>query len=249
MGYNKFIKSGDQLELYEYEKECFNRGRPRGYKVDFDRENLARGGDSSLFQTKLAKRRDNAKRSGLAFKRLVLSNITPGETPLLITFTFKENRKSVVESARFFKLFIQRLRGAYGSGFRYVAVPEFQKRGAVHYHALFWGLPEGLVIRERKTREIASIWREGFVDIIKTDNSPKLSTYLAKYMVKAICDERLFYHKAYFASRNIFRPIISAGFPKWWVEEEFELSTARLDIVKEYSTLWLGRGIYKKYSL
>lgn len=241
MGYNKFILSGKELELYEYEKQCFNRGRPRGYKVNFNRENLGDSGDSAFQQRKFARRKDNASRASMAFKRLVQSNLGTGENPVFCTLTFKENRTDLSECAGFFKLFVLRMRYTFGKDFRYVAVPEFQKRGAVHYHALFWGLPESIVVRERQDRKIAELWGQGFIDLMETDGSGKLATYLAKYMVKAISDIRLLFHKAYFASRNVFRPVVSAGFPMWWFDEEF-LPDAQIKFVKEYETSWLGRA-------
>lgn len=248
MSYNKYILSGKELELYEYEKQCFNRGRPRGYKVNFDRENLGDSGNDTFQQRKFARRKDNAGRSSMAFKRLVQSNLRSGENPVFCTLTFKENRTDVSECAEFFHLFVKRMRYTFGKDFRYVAVPEFQKRGAVHYHALLWGLPESIVIRERKDRTLAELWGQGFVDLMETDGSGKLATYLAKYMVKAIEDIRLLFHKAYFASRNVFRPVESAGFPMWWFDEKF-LPIAQIKYIKEFETVWLGKGKLSAFEL
>jgi len=250
MGYNKFIKSGNQLEIYEYEKESFAKGRPRGYKVNFDREMLDNSKYNAHEQREFARRKSNARHASMAFKRIVSSNLGSGEVPILITLTHKENIVSVTESARIFHIFTQRMRRTFGKEFRYIAVPEFQKRGAVHYHALFWGLPESLVSRERTDRTIATLWGSGFVDVLKTDGHNKLSSYLADYMVESISDIRLLYHKAYFASRNIKRPLVGKDIPTWWLEDEFELSTyAVLLLFKEFDTMWLGKGRYKYYQL
>ena len=254
MGYNKFIKSGNQLELYEYEqnlpirrikrkrqvlrgqstgigtilggteecrdtlREILGGGRISNEEREVctgesivDGENILPDGADTLqqiAQEKQKKRRDNAQRSGMAFRRVVCSNLTANENPILVTLTHKENEGDISKSNRLFKLFIQRCRIKYGGAFRYIAVPEFQRRGAVHYHALFWGLPAGLHSRERETRELANVWRNGFTDIILTDGNEKLSSYLAKYMIKNLQDERLWNHKVYFCSRNIKRPIV-----------------------------------------
>lgn len=249
MGYNKFILSGNQLELYEYEKECFIKGRQRGYANNSLRQDLEDSRGSTFLDRKFARRQDNSRRSSLDFKRLVQANLTASENPLLITLTFSTNRKDISECARFFHLFTIRMRRTFGSSFRYVAVPEFQKRGAVHYHALFWGLPLSVEVRERETRKIARLWGEGFIDIVKTDGNNKLATYLAKYMVKAISDRRLLFHKAYFASRNVFRPIRSSGFPSWWFSGEFPEDTLSLKFTREFSTSWLGKGLFRLYEV
>ena len=157
MGYNKFIRSGNQFELYEYENECVSRGRPRGYKASADRSVLADSGKDTFQLARFIKRKDNAQRASLAFRRIVLSNLGTSENPLLLTITFKENRGSLSECSRFFNLFTTNLRYRYGKQFRYIAVPEFQKRGAVHYHALFWGLPNQELISERLTGLVKNV--------------------------------------------------------------------------------------------
>ena len=121
MGYNKFIRSGTQLELYEYEKdlpirrikrtreilrrqstgirtllgrseegrdtlrEIFGGGRieTEGQTISssegsIDSENMESSGEDSLQQRKSErqkKRKDNAQRSGMAFRRIVNSNL------------------------------------------------------------------------------------------------------------------------------------------------------------------------------
>jgi hypothetical protein len=72
-----------------------------------------------------------------------------------------------------------------------VAVSEFQKRGAIHFHALVWGIPPSVVKAERHTRLVASIWGQGFTDMIETDGNSRLASYFAKYMKKAYLDPRM----------------------------------------------------------
>lgn len=250
MGFNKYIRSGSQLELYEYQYEINHIGRnTRSIKTISKGEGLDDSGKDTLEAERRTRRRDNASRATMAFKRLVLSNLSPTDKPLFVTCTFSENRRNIAEANRLFHIFTIRLRRTYGNSFRYIAVPEFQKRGAVHYHALFWGLPDETVVNERRDRKIAKLWGKGFVDIIETDGHEKISSYLAKYMGKAILDNRLYGKRAYMASRNVRRPITSSGFPLWWVEDEFELSTIEPLLSKDFVTQWLGQGRYKLYKL
>ena len=277
MGYKKFIKSGNQLEYYEYQREPLARGRPKGYKREIKTEGIREGvvdSGGSAFQQKLERRRDNAWHASLAFRRTVLSNLDTSENPLLLTFTVKENITALSECARFFNICLVRMRRAYGGEFRYIAVPEFQKRGAVHYHALFWGLPAGELLEECKTGFISGVnpvltellgekevfvrnvsptitemFEQGMVFMKKTDGNERLAGYLSKYMVKAIKDERLYGHKAYFASRNIKRPIVVKGELAYWWSGDFDLKNIEPKKVKEYDTPWLGKVLYRLFTL
>jgi hypothetical protein len=58
---------------------------------------------------------------------------------------------------------------------------------------------------ERKTRILAKLWGEGFVDARKTDGSPKLGYYISKYITKGA-------GQTLFNAMRILR--ISHGFPK-----------------------------------
>jgi len=66
-------------------------------------------------------------------------------------------------------------------------------------------------------------------------------------MTKALKDFRLLFHKAYFASRNVLRPVESAGFPMWWFDEEFK--DAQIKYVKEFDTVWLGKAKKSAFEL
>ncbi|MBC8389847.1 MAG: protein Rep, partial [Actinobacteria bacterium] len=105
-----------------------------------------------------------------------------------------------------FKKFIKRLKYKYGD-FKYLAVVEFQKRGAIHYHML----SDFSYIEQA---DLEKIWSNGFVwirDLI-TANKGKpvdnVGAYIVKYMNKNIIDKRLMGKKAYFTSKNLKRPEI-----------------------------------------
>lgn len=253
MGYNKFIKSGSTFELYEYEKDI-RISAPRARKVVNARKpcnlDLDIGGADPFSQGYVGKRQDNARRASMAFRRLILCNLTGFNFPLLVTITYAENQEDIRIGYKDFKTFIQSLRYKFGKVFRYVAVPEFQKRGAVHFHALFWGLPEGIFDTERKTRQLAILWGKGFIYLKKTDGDDRLSSYLAKYMVKAFLDFRLKGQRAYTSSRNCLRPEIVAGFSPVWpvVDDLVGVDNSPL-LEKEYMTQWLGKGRYRLFKV
>jgi len=259
MGYNKYIAYGKTFELYEYEKEILFNGRSKATtrdrsKVLVDHPDMDSNGVLGLQQKTLqTKRQDNSHRATLAFKRLILSNLDRVETPLLVTLTYAQNQKDISIGYRDFRSFIQTCRYRYGSLFKYISVPEFQKRGAVHFHSLFWGLPFELLLQERTSYNLSpslsECWSLGYVYLKKTDGNEKLSTYLSKYMSKAFIDPKLKYHKAYTTSRNIKRPIIQGGFsPVWPVVSDWVGDKSPCK-VKEYHTQYLGKGRLSVYNL
>lgn len=197
MSYAKAIMYGDTLEIYEYEK------KPPPHKRGIRKKDKPKPDEDKKFQ----KRKDNVLQAKRNFRRLVGANLSK-EKPLLISLTYKENMQDINTGYDDYKSFIQALRYKFGKDIKYITVPEFQMRGALHFHCLFWGLPHEILTEERKFRTIANIWGNGFVDIIETDGDGKLSSYLAKYMAKAFVDKHLKNQKAYVSSRNIDRPVV-----------------------------------------
>ena len=251
MGYKKLIVFGNNAELYEYEKNLgihrSNRGKR---KSNDDLPDMVVGGETALQERRLGKRKDNSQRASMAFRRLVLSNLDGVERPLLITLTHAENLTDLRQGYKNYTSFIQALRYKYGKLFRYISVPEFQKRGAVHFHALFWGLPFELFLSERKTRTLATIWGKGFVYLKETDGNEKLSFYLSKYMAKAFMDIRLKNQKAYVASRNCLRPYVVGGIENvsWLIDDYLGTDIPEIN-EKRFSTAWLGECRFRHFHL
>lgn len=249
MGYTKIINYANTLEVYEYEKDVvvlLGRSRGAGEIGDFPDDVDTCGADSLQKDPfRLGKRSDNARRASLAFRRIVASNLGGLTPPLLVTLTYRDNYTDLKGAYRHLSSFVQSLRHKYGKTFKYIAVPEFQKRGAVHFHALVWALPEEVFLLERETRTLARLWGFGFVYLKETDGHEKLSHYLSKYMAKAFVDPRLRNQKCYTASRNISRPVIQTGsFNIPTVLEEYGITEPPV-VDREYLTNWLGRGRYR----
>lgn len=256
MGYNKFIISGKLFELYEYEKDLRpklgNRKKTGKYEVTAPTVSLVATEQNDREGGGQGKRQDNARIARMAFTRIVLSNLGEPPFPLLFTLTYAENITSLKQGYSDFNAFVRSLRYRFGQSFKYIAVPEFQERGAVHFHALFWGLPkqDSLFRSERDTRLLATMWRKGFLFLKQTDGNERLSNYLAKYMQKAFLSPLLAGQKAYTCSRNIARPICGSGFDSVWVVlAEWELSTTPPLLLKSFESQWLGRGRYSQYNI
>lgn len=254
MGYNKIIISGNTLEIYQYEKDIiiYTRTSVRKHKDILCDDDLGIDREHTLQERKLGKRQDNAKRASMAFRRIIASNLEGPDKPLLVTLTYRDNITDLKESYRHLSSFIQSLRHKFGKAFKYACVPEFQKRGAVHYHALFWGLPEEVFLLERKTREISGLWGWGHVFMKQTDGHKKLSFYLSKYMTKAFIDPRLKNQKGYVASRNIKKPTIIKNISStglWTIFDEYMIDTKESLVDREYPTRWLGNGRYRIFKI
>ena len=78
-----------------------------------------------------------------------------------------------------FRKFIKRL-GNYiarnQAYVQYVAVLEFQKRGAVHYHQVIFNLPY------IKTSTIGDIWRNGFIQVKSIESMKLVETYSSEQL-------------------------------------------------------------------
>lgn len=239
-GYVKVVQSGNSLEVYEYENETSKNLRLfRKRKVVY--------GDRKTRTF----RPDNIRRKVKSFGRIVRSNLTGIDRPALLTLTMYE----VVGIKRAYSLlsvFFQRLRVDYGGDIKYVAVPEFQKRGAVHFHVILWGISEKQINEERNCRYFQRNWQYGYCDCVLTDGSIKLVGYLTKYMQKSMYDKRLCGEKGYSTSRNVLRPLSFAfksilAYTK--VVWDLDLDIAIPLTEKYFEVKWLGKGRYRLFNL
>ena len=156
----------------------------------------------------------NAIRSNLNCQRIAKANRDSWET--FITLTFAENITDLNYANNVFHNWVSNIR-KLKKDFKYLAVPEFQKRGAVHYHILSnLGLEDKEIILKQKEKKGQAVncnqlydvryWSKGFarVDFIKNDYK-KIYSYICKYMTKDI-DNKLFGRHRYFNSQNLVKP-------------------------------------------
>jgi hypothetical protein len=193
------IQSGHILEVYEYRSGVMGL---RDDDIVISREG---GRDKEGQEDRKAEYRQTVNHKAREkVRRLINANFD--EHSLFVTLTFAENMTDIEYANYELKKFLQKMKRRQ-KNFAYVAVIEFQKRGAVHYHMLCnlhleWTTHKEL---QKHERELAAIWGNGFVDIgyRKNDNA---GAYLIKYMSKEHNDERLNGKKRYFFSRNLKQP-------------------------------------------
>lgn len=198
----KAVVCGNNLTLYQYSRQViYGVSIPK--RARQPRKNVIRRiSKIGLSHTKKALRQVLESNANMHFNQ----NREPFK-PIFITFTFKENVQDLTKANYEFRKFIQRFNYQYFNSskyLQYVAVPEFQKRGAVHYHVVFFNLP----FIEKIYDKIRELWGQGWtlVDTIKDINH--LINYVSKYLSKGLIDERLFGRKKYFTSRGLLRPKI-----------------------------------------
>jgi len=120
----KLVVSGKFIEIYNYEKPIFKGllskigGHGNG--------RVSSGGESE-------RTKENLDRTRTALRRLINSN---PHLDKFITLTFKKNITAIPQANYEFKKFRQRFQYEMTKQLSYIAVIEFQKRGAVHYHVL-----------------------------------------------------------------------------------------------------------------
>jgi len=201
MGYTKIVQSGDLLEVYKYSKNyVFKRKRDfrrakRRQTVDYKR------GTAIHFRS--VRSISRAKKS---FFRLVSANLPRVEDLTFFTFTCHETLDEYIASLAL-KNFFLKIRKKLDVKIDYIAVPEWQENGNIHFHAVVWGVDRKFAESERSTRNFQRCWARGFLDVrYAASPSVRIATYMAKYLVKGLADSRLVNRRAYSCSRGIVRP-------------------------------------------
>jgi hypothetical protein len=230
----KFIVSGDILELYEYENDIYT-----DYDLSKFRDHPGRCNSSITDEdTKKMNRAKTSNRSARNVRRLVNSNIEKNSK--FVTLTFEEDIRELKDANYIFKKFKQRLEYQLKINLKYLCVPEFTKKGRVHFHVIFFNLPF------IKNTTLGMIWGHGFIKINKIDNCDNVGSYVAKYMTKE--NEKLIEQKSYFTSRNLEKPIEIIN------EKEIEIladSLSPTDVVylNSFVNDYLGLVNYTQYNL
>jgi hypothetical protein len=226
----KVIANGHILEVYEYEKDVCSGFAGQGGRSKMDEHKSDREEEN---------RRLSCRRARDMIRRICIANFD--EHSKFITLTYKDNQTDLKASNIDFKRFIQKMRYRYGN-FKYVAVIEFQDRGAVHYHMM-----SDLPYIPKK--QLGEIWEMGFVkinDITKVDN---VGAYMLKYMLKDTTDERLKTKKAYLTSKGLDRPEPFRGDEAKKIYDVYGLADKEKAFANSYESEHFGKITYSEYNL
>ena len=214
----KLVISGQLLEFYHYDNPVFYGPRPEEWikkrnnpyeseepEVYEDKQVETSGGRdlSSVYRAKRNLRRIIGCNS-FAWKQ---ENGKP-YLPIFFTLTFKDNITDLTTAHKIFTKYNKRFNYFVfenkKANLKYTSVPEFQKRGAVHYHVLMFNLPFVVNLYDKLER----VWGQGYTNVKSVDNVDGAIRYLSKYIAKSLDDERLLNRKRYFASRDLYKPVV-----------------------------------------
>ena len=237
----KVVKSGNVIEIYKYEKGVFK---------GFINENGRAGNGFITDEQKERNREISLMRARRDLRRIVNANVGQwGDdvTSKFLTLTFKDNVRDLDLANYEFRQFVKRLNyKVYGkkcSKLKYSAVPEFQERGAVHYHVIFYNLPY------TKSKVIEEVWGNGFIKINKIDDIDNVGAYICKYITKGNIDSRLKGRKCYFNSRGLKKPV-----EVYLDDDELEdikktLPEQAMTYKSEFDNEYLGKIEYQQFNL
>ncbi|MGG2973689.1 rolling circle replication-associated protein [Geobacillus stearothermophilus] len=237
----KVVMSGHVVEIYEYERDI-----KTGKDNKDGSKSVGRAGKGANEEDREKNREIVLSRAKREVRRLINSNVDAwDEKPKFFTLTFAENVTDIKWANNEFKKFRQRLsRHIWGcpNNLKYVAVIEFQKRGAVHYHVVAFNMPYV------PHADLERIWGHGFVHIRAIDNCDNVGAYVTKYMTKDCDDERLREQKCYFSSRGLAKPVEE-------IIEKEDLDALRVALSpnktfeKEFKSEYVGKVSYQQYNL
>ena len=207
----RLVKCGDYVQFYflPYQTYTTDKSLEKVNKLIISvTSNYLHNDKPKLKQIELK----NITRSKINLQNLIKCNEKDFKT--FFTLTFEENLTDVKEANKKFNVWCRNFRRLFPN-FKYVCVPEFQKRGAVHYH-LMTNVPytdTKVLLEERRIYNNKSGWQigkdvKGWIygySMAKDMDNVNLVGYITKYMTKDI-DDRLFSQHRYFYSQNLNKP-------------------------------------------
>lgn len=208
----KVREVGDYYQVYYYS----NKKKIKDKTLEKDLEELWTPTEYHHKNTNDLKKIEtrNIRRSKYSLQNLIKANEKEFKT--FITLTFEDNIIDISVAHKKFHIWRRNIKRSK-SDFMYVCVPEFQKRGAVHYHLL-----TNIDYTDYKliSKEFKTIWNrdhkrwENFRTVnswcyghSRVDDMKDINVvgYLSKYMTKDI-DNRLWGKRRYYYSQNLRHP-------------------------------------------
>jgi len=225
----RLIVSGNFYELYKYEQPYFyNKSPSVSESLYLEKQNL------------LERREDNLFSCRQKVRRLINSNVGMySQRSKFITYTFKHNETNLKNANKLWQLYQKKLRYRFGD-IKYLLVVEFQQRGAVHYHVLYFNLP----YIARGGQYLSALWTWGDVNIRVVDHVKNVGAYVCKYLQKEMFDNRLVGEKAFFCSRGIFKPLEIKN--KNNIDLFLNQCILKEEVKRVYSSSLYGEIIYKQ---
>lgn len=176
--------------------------------------------NKSKLDRKYAPKLENAIRSMNRSKNNLMDILKSNDFNFFVTLTFDKNKIDRLDDKKTrkeFAKFVKDLRKDFNNMI-YVAVPEYHKKGGLHFHLLLGKVTAeelGLVDSGKfvkngrcKGQTIFNVtkWGSGFSTATKVLDTNAVKYYLSKYLTKGKVDPRFFGKKRFYVSQNIERP-------------------------------------------
>lgn len=209
----KVVELGNIYQLYFYNENLshIDKNKENIFKSKIKNNNFdfcltKKQNDIKLNEIRI----DNIIRSRLSMQRIIQANFSTWLS--FITLTFKDNILSLNEAHKYLNIFLTKIR-KIKKDFKYLIVPEFQKRGAVHYHILSNLSIENdynIIVKQKNNNYCYDIlqWEYGFSSVFQFPDNFNIVGYLTKYLSKDI-DDRYYSKKRYYNSHNLKLPSVS----------------------------------------
>lgn len=133
------------------------------------------------------------------------------------TLTFDNNKVANVDDYRFDEMnkWLRKMRDMYGK-FRYIAIPERHKSGAIHWHMVTGDFKPVLINSGKKYRNAFIYncvdWEYGFSNIQKVRSKIKVANYISKYITKDLINSPVRKNKKkYWTSKGLSLPVVEYG--------------------------------------
>lgn len=185
-------------------------------------------------------------RSRRCLRRLIYSNYGQYTQKTKYLVLTKRENWGLDEANNYFKKFILRLDYKLGFPLRYVNVPEFQKRGSVHYNLLMFNFP----FMNDVYSSLRKVWGGDMLKMNVIEGSRdirRVVPYISKYISKQMNDRRFYGRKRYFRSGGLFKPVEITDDVMVQMSlyplERFKIKESRFD------TQFHGEMIYKRFDI
>lgn len=201
----KMVRCGSYIQCYYYDNIKSKKILYKEKKIIINELELTKPKNINLKKEIEYK---NIIRSKILLQRIVKANIKDFKT--FITLTFKDNVSNIPFANKKLNIFLTQIRRVK-KDFKYVCVPEFQKRGVIHYHLLTnldIDIDNHIILKQKNKNNMYDVkyWSYGFSSVFKLDNINVVG-YLSKYLSKDY-DNRFYGFRKFMYSQNLQKPII-----------------------------------------
>ena len=199
----KIIETPTTKEVWIYDEPIIYRTTREESETDEPKRN---GMSAKKQAESLRRKQKHYEQMRWVIARLIDCNFD--EDTKFVTLTFKRNISDIEHTNAEFKNFIKRLNyhlyNQKKHTIKYIATWEKQKRGAIHYHVVFFDFPY------ISKAQLERLWGHGFAHInqIDVDSRENRGRYLSKYFAKNL-ELKEHKKKAFFTSQNLKKPLIT----------------------------------------